>query len=177
MTNINIFNSPKKLHTAFGLIEIILSLAIISVVITSLGLLFSLSIQARVKNQVIKEVNGQAEQLLWLMTHTIRNGTSINSPLIATSGTSLSVGTLDPNTNPTIFAVTNGAMTITEGGSDPVTLTNSLVKVSNFIILNNSLLETPGSIRIQFVLEQSDTSGRAEYEFRQTYYASASLRY
>jgi Tfp pilus assembly protein PilW len=59
----------------------------------------------------------------------------------------------------------------------PVALTNTLVEASDLTFSNLTRPATPGVIRVQFTLTHFNPENRGEYNYAQTFYDTASLRY
>ncbi len=160
----------------FTLVELLLYVAIVSLMVSTI-VYFSITIlEARVKNQTIAEVEQQGVQVMQIIAQTVRNSTDINAPAQGTSAATLSMNTYTGSNNPTIFDVSGGVIRMKEGSGSPVPLTNSRVTVSGLTFQNLSRANTPGVIRVQFTITYINNSGRNEYGFSQVFSGSASLR-
>lgn len=146
----------NKKNNGFTLIELLLYICIVGIIILSVLGFLSLTMQSRVKNQTISEVEQQGLQVMQLITQTGRNADSVNFT--------------------TAFDLSGGVIRV-NGGSGPVALTNSRVTASGLSFQNLSRTGTPGTIRVQFTLTHVNPSGRNEYTFNKTFYDSATLRY
>ncbi len=168
----------KKINRqkGFTLVELLLYVAISSVILLVISLFLSTLLESRVKNQTIAEVEQQGVQIMQIITQTLRNSATINSPTIGASGASLSVDTYTGANNPTIFDLSGGAIRIKEGVGAVVTLNNARVTASALNFQNLSRASTPGTIRISFILTQVNPSARNEYNFTKTFIGSATLR-
>jgi len=158
----------------FTLIEVLLYVSIGGILIFLLANLIFMTMESRVKGQVINEVDGQGIQVMQLITQTIRNADSITSPTIGASGSSLSLNVT--GANPTIFLLSGNKIVISESGGANVDLTSSRIIASNVIFYNVSRPATSGSIKIQFTLTHVNNTGRNEYNYSKTFYGTASLR-
>lgn len=165
-----------KNNRGFTLIELLLYISIASIIVFTTASMLRFTLELRVKNQTIAEVEQEGTQLMQLITQTIRNATAVNSPSLGNSATSLSLEVIDSASNPTVFDLSSGAVRITEGTGVATNLTSSRVTVSNLNFQNLSRSGTPNTIRISFTLTYINTSGRNEYDFSQNFYGSASLR-
>jgi len=94
----------------------------------------------------------QFVQVMQIITQTGRNATDINF----TTAFDLSAGTIRQNS---------------------IALTNSRVVASSLTFTNLSRTGTPGAMRIQFTLAHVNPSGRNEYDYSKTFYATSTLRY
>ncbi len=165
---------PQK---GFTLVEMILYVAICSILMVTISVFLSFLLDARIRSQAITEVNQQGFQVLSLVTQTIRNGRSIETPTIGTSSSTLSVTTGDVLLNPTIFTTTSGRVQIKEGSKNPIPLTNSRVTVSDIRFENvSSVSSIEKIIRISFTMSYVNLGGKSEYSFTKTFTGSATLR-
>ena len=172
--NIKSYNlQPKK---GFTLIELLLYIAISSLILLVITIFLSTLLESRVKNQTIAEVEQQGVQVMQLITQTLRNADTINSPATSASASTLSVNTYTGANNPTIFDLSSGGIRTTEGTGSAVSLTNARVTASALTFQNLSRVSTPGTVRISLTLTQVNPSGRNEYDFSKTFIGSASLR-
>lgn len=160
----------------FTLIELMLYVAISSVILLVISMFLSTLLEARVKNQTIAEVEQQGIQLMQIITQTVRQAESINYPPISTSGSSLSLNTSVASSTPSIFDLSAGVLRIKEGTNLAIPLTNSKVIVSDLIFSNLSRSASPGIIRVSFTISAVNLSGRNEYSFSSSFVGSAALR-
>jgi len=160
----------------FTLIELLLYVGISASILLVSSLFIQTLLESRVKNQTIAEVEQQGLQVAHVITQTIRNAENITTPSIGTSSSTLRLDVASVSDDPTIFDVSGGVIRITEGAGAPVVLTNTRVTASSLSFGNFSRTSTPGIVRISFTLEHVNPSGRQEYAFSKTFYASASLR-
>ncbi len=160
----------------FTLIELLLYVSISAVLLLVISVFLSSLLQSRIKNQTIAEVEQQGLQVMQLITQTARNADNINSPSQGGSASSISLHFLDLSKDPTIFDNNNGIIRIKEGGGAAINLTNNRVTVSSLSFQNLSRNNTPGIIRISFILSHVNPAGRNEYEYSKIFISSASLR-
>lgn len=160
----------------FTLIELLLYISLVSIMIFSIVTLYMNLISARVKNQVVGEVEQQAVSVLQVITQTGRNATAINTPLLNQTGNFLSLAVTDGTKNPTVFDQSGGIIRITEGAGSAIPLTSGLVNISGLTFSNLSNGSTPGTFRVQFTLTYVNTSGRNELNYSKTFYATATIR-
>lgn len=161
--------STMKKQKGFTLIELLLYIAIASIIVFTTAALLQFTLQSKVKNQTIAEVEQQGTQVMQIITQTVRNATAINSPTIGNSAASLSVDT-------TVFDLSGGSIRIKEGAGVAVNLTSSKVTASSLNFQNLSRAGTPNTIRVSFTLTYTNPSGRNEYSFTQNFYGSSGLR-
>lgn len=158
------------------LIEMLLYVSISSTMLVALVGALSVVLESRVRNNVSAEVDQQGLQVMQMITQTLRNADSVNSPTSGTSAASVSVKTFLTNTDPTIFSESGGVLYITEGTSTPIALTNSHVTVSELLFQNLSRTGTSGIIRISFKIDYSSDSTKNEYVYSKNFVSSVTIR-
>ncbi len=161
----------------FTLIEMLLYMAILSVILLALSSFAFMSFQSRIKNQTIAEVEQQGNQIMDIILQTARNSATINSPSVQASGTSLSLNTYNVATTPTVFSLVGNNIQIVEGSGSAVNLTSGRVAASAVTFSNLSESGAPGTVRVQFTLSYINNAGTNEYDFTKTFYGTASLRW
>lgn len=164
-----------KNKKGFTLIELLLYVGVTSFILTAVVLFMATLIQTQTKSRTISEVNQQGALVLQVITQAVRNAVDINSPAIGLTATSLSIGRTDSLKNPTIFSVNAGAFQVVEGASSYI-LTNSKVTAVNLVFTNLSRVNTPGAVKIEFILAHVNPTNRNEFDYSKTFSATASLR-
>lgn len=167
----------KNITQGFTLVEMVLYVSLCSIILLSLSTFMASLLDSRVRSQSIAEVNQQGFQVMYLITQTIRNGRSITYPSIGTSSSSIAIITGNGAVDPTIFDTASGTIRIKEGSMSQVPLTNNRVSISGLLFQNvSSASSTEKIIRISFVLDYINLSGRGEYSYSKTFSGSATLR-
>lgn len=165
------------IRKGFTLVEMVLYVSLCSIILLSLSTFLSFLLESRVRSQSISEVNQQGLQVMSLITQTIRNGRSIQTPAIGVTAPTLSITTANPLLNPTVFLLSSTTLSIQEAGKQAIPLTNSRVQVSALVFQNiSSSSSTEKIIRISFTLDSRNPQGRNEYAFTKTFIGSATLR-
>lgn len=163
-------------ENGFTLIELLLYISIAAIIVFTTASLLRFTLESRVKNQTIAEVEQEGTQVMQLITQTIRNGTAINTPIIGNSAVSLSVNVVTGAISPTVFDLSSGTVRIKEGTGATTNLTSSKVTVTSLNFQNLSRASTPNTVRISFTVTYINNSGRNEYSYSQKFYGSADLR-
>ncbi len=167
---------PKSLR-GLSLIEMLLYVAISSIILLSLSLLLTFLLSQRIKNQSISDVNQQGLQVMQLVTQTVRNARSIDTPSIGGTSSVLSMTMPDPLLSPTVFDVVNGVVRIKEGSNDVINLTNSHISISSLLFQNiSSTSSTDRIVRVTFTVDHNNVNGRNENSFSKSFTGSATLR-
>lgn len=173
-----ILNNKKSGVT---LIELLLYIAIFSIVITAVVSVAISATAQRVRNNAVAEVDYQGEAVMSYITQTIRNSQSVNTPLANNSAGSLSVNGLNATNNPAVFDTVNDGLRQrirVREGSPPTDnfLTNNRVTVTSINFTNSTIVGGRDSIKIQFTLQYYNPSGRPELNYQKTFYSGATLR-
>lgn len=160
----------------FTLLELLLYIGISSTVLIGGTLFLAAMLSARVKSQVVNEVEQQGSIVMHNLFEAIRDAQAVNAPALGVSAGSLSLDVYNASNDPTVFDVSAGVLRITEGAGPALVLTNSRVTVSDFTVHNVSRAATPGSVKFSFTLSHTNPAARQEYTYAKTFYGTASLR-
>ena len=162
-------------HAGYTLIELLLYVVIISTLLTTVTFFFGMTIEARVKNQTIAEVNDQGVATMDYITQTIRNASSITTPATGGSGNSLTLVVPTGSLSPTIFNLNGTTLQVKEGTAAAIPLTNNDVQVTGLTFKNLTRSGTPGNVQVSFTLSHVNPSGRNEYDYQKTFTSSAEV--
>src|SRR5674476_477978 len=91
------------MRKGFTLIEMLLYLAILSIMVLAFSSFLSFSYTSRVKATVIAEVEQQGSQTMSLITQNIRNAASITAPASGVVASSLTLTEYTGAVSPTVF--------------------------------------------------------------------------
>jgi prepilin-type N-terminal cleavage/methylation domain-containing protein len=168
----------NKYQKGYTLIELLLYVAILGTLLTVAVVFFGIVTDARVKNQSIIEVNDQGAAVMDYITQTIRNASSITSPAIGASGTSLTLVVPTGALSPTVFSL-NGVAPITiqvkEGAGAQVLLTSNDVQISGLTFKNLSRASTPGVVQVSFTISRVNANSKNEFDYQKTFIDSAEV--
>ena len=120
--------TTKRYQRGFTFIELILYVAIVTMLLTALVPFAWNIIEGGAKSATQQEVFSTARYISERLKYEIRNSTGINS----VSSTQISLITNDAATNPTVISSSSGAITIKQGASSPVALNTPNASVSAF---------------------------------------------
>src|SRR3990167_9289602 len=162
----------------FTFIELILYVAIVTIILSALVPFAWSAIETGVKSAVQQEVNANARYISERIKYEIRNSTGINS----VAATSISLATSIPSTNPTIIDrdLPTGNIRITQGAASPVNL-NSANTVINSLTFTDFTDYVSGNFKtkhIRFVMTvaASFAPARQEYQDSVVVESSAEVR-
>lgn len=169
----------NKTQKGFTLIELMLYIGICSFMLLVVFLFVSQILEARVKAQTIAEVEQQGDWAVQVITQAIRNSASpINSPAAGASANTLSLKFIDVTKNPTVFALSSGAITVSEAGGATINLTNSKIIISSLTFQNVTKTGTKGSVKFSFTATFNNLDGsRHEFNYVKTFYGTGTVRY
>ncbi|MFA5076441.1 MAG: hypothetical protein WC480_03435 [Patescibacteria group bacterium] len=162
----------------FTVIELVLYIAITASILLVVSNFVFMILNARVKGQVIAEVEQQGIQVMQTITQTIRNSTGVTAPAIGSSAAALTLTMTDITKTPTTFSLSNsGIISITEGAlAATAALTNDRVVVSDLIFSNWAISGTNDLVRVQFTVTYLNPANVNQYQYSKIFYATASRR-
>lgn len=150
-------------NQGFTLIEFLLYVAILIIVLSiSGGFLWNI-IFGNIKETSYQEVQQNGRFAMTKITQEIRRAAGINSPGPGLASSSLSLSMASTTLNPVTFGVADGKLMITRGLKGPYEITSDRVKVTSLRFTNLSYALTPGTIRVEMVIERFNPSDRMEY--------------
>lgn len=161
----------------FTLLQMILYIGLLSVIVFAAAQVLITLLESREKARVIAEVESEGAYVMELMAQTIRNAEAVAVPVAGGSASSLTLDVVAVADDPTVFAVSSGALTITEGVASAVDLTSSQVTVDTFTVETLTTTDSYGSVRITLTLSYNSSIGRHEYDYTETFTTAASIRW
>ena len=168
-------NSYKKYHKGTSLIELILYIAIMGIMLTSIGSFIVANKKMGDRHKAMTEVELQGSEVMRTVTQAVRNAQSVGSPAAGASGSSLSLAIYTPSKNPTVFDFSGGKVRIKEGSGSAVDLNSGQVEITNLSFKNMTATNAPGSIQVSFDINYVNPGNKAELNYSKTYVDSASI--
>jgi Tfp pilus assembly protein PilW len=168
----------RSRQSGYTLIELLLYVAIMGTLLTTVTFFYGTVTASRIKNQSIVEVNDQGTAVMDYLTQTIRNATAITAPATGLSAASLTLTVPTGSLSPTVFSLTGtapAAIQIKEGAGAQVPLTSDDVQISNLTFKNLSRPSTPGVVQISFVIERVNPRGINEFNYQKTFTGTAEV--
>lgn len=166
----------NKNQQGFTLIELMLYIGILSIFIIVVSQFMYIFVRSQAKNQVISEVEQQGQQMMNLITQTLRNSQSVSSPTKGNTDSSITVDVFDVASDPTIFALSGTVLQITQGANLPMSLSNSHILVSDLEFENVSKGKGPTTIKVNFTIDYNNPGNLFEYDYQKTFYDTASIK-
>ncbi|HSX28913.1 MAG TPA: type II secretion system protein [Candidatus Saccharimonadales bacterium] len=168
--------SDVSSQAGYTLLELLLYVAIVGSLLTSVTYFFGVAVDARVKNQTISEVNEQGTAAMDYLTQTIRNATAISAPAAAASASALTVTVPTGSLSPTIFNLSGtSALQVQEGSGGQIPLTSNDVTISGLTFTNLTKSGTSGTVQVKFTVSRVNPSSRNEYDYQKTFTSSAEI--
>lgn len=165
----------KKNLRGTSFIELILYIAIMGIMIASIGSFIVSNKKMGDNHKAITEVELQGAEVIRIILQSIRNSQSVNYPAIGMNGASLSLSVGVLTKNPTVFDLSGGKVRIKEGSDSTIDLNSSQVEITNLSFKNMTATNAPGSVRVSFDINYVNPSGKAELNYSKTYVDSASI--
>ncbi|MEK7571212.1 MAG: type II secretion system protein [Patescibacteria group bacterium] len=165
----------QKFQRGFTYIEIIIYVAILTIMLTTLIPFAWNIIEGGAKSTTQQEVFANARFISERIKYEIRNATGINS----VSSTAISLTTATSATNPTVIDLSSGNVRITQGTGSTVNLNSPDTTVSNFTFTNYTSSDNKTKhIQFTFTLNANYAGAgtRQEYNASTTIEGSAEVR-
>lgn len=159
-----------KKGTGFSLIEFLIYIAILVMVIFTMGLVASNVFQVGVRNDVVQEVSQNGRFAMQRMGQAVKEASIIIEPE-ETEGNILRLSFEDLNKNPTIFDIFEGKLRIKEGEREYIELTTSKVVVDRLVFKKVS----EDSVRVEMNISFYNPQDLPEYEFKSFFTSSFTL--
>lgn len=170
-----------KKQLGFTLIELILYLALVTIMLSAIIPFAWNVIGSGAKSGTQEEVNTQARFISERLNMEIRNASGINSSDFDTNlaldpNKKLSLSETNGN-NPTIIDVVSGQVQITQGSNPPVALNSTDTRVSNLTFSNFSSADNKTkNIEFTLTVQTLPSSARQEYQFSVSVESDAEVR-
>lgn len=132
----------RQAQQGYTLLELLLYVTLIGSLLTTVTFFFATVTEARIKNQSIQEVNDQGTALMDTLTQTIRNATSISSPTIGTSASSLTLVVPTGALSPTVFNLNNAILGYPTAGISTDTGDSNTMDATKFVASTSGNIST-----------------------------------
>lgn len=150
-----------KTERGFTFIELILYVAIVTIILSALVPFAWDTVETGVKSAVAQEVNANARYISEIIKYEIRNSTGINS----VAATSISLATSTPATNPTVIDLSAGNIRITQGAASPVNLNSANTVINSLTFTDYTSLDNKTK-HIQFTMTVAASFAAARQEYQ-----------
>ncbi len=148
----------------FTLIEVLVYIALITLIMSSI-VGYSLSLGgARARNYVVQNVQSNGRVLLSTLGQQIRASALVSTPAAGTSSNQL-VLTMPSGSPGVVFSLSSGRVVMSVVGSPDVFLTDDRTTVSNLVFTNTALAGERDSISIQAQVSYAAAAGDVGYSY------------
>lgn len=155
-----------------SLIEILIYVAIMGILMAAITSFIVSNKKIGDRDEAISEVETQGNEIVEIISQTIRNSSEITGLALGATASQL---TVVDNGVTIIFNLASGKITLKRGGATAVNLNSDQVVVSN-LSFKNFGNATKDSIKFQFEAQYSNPGNKAELNYTKTFFSSASLR-
>jgi len=162
----------KTKYKAITLIEVLLYIALTSMMLYTITLGFNDFLRTKVRSSVRTEANTQAIFLMEKINYELRNSDSIISPDNQDTATSLTYHVIGDTNNSTLEVV-SGVLQITNGANTK-TLSNNLVTISNFNVENRAIIDTQPIVFYSFTI--TTKGGSIDFIYSNEYQSTVLLK-
>jgi Tfp pilus assembly protein PilW len=169
------FKKHRTQFKAFTLTEVLLYIAIVSIVLTSIVSFYAVVMSSDDRNQTVSALDQNGLQIVEYITTSIRNANSITSPIPGETSPSINLETNDAARNPTVIELNDGVIRVSEAGVN-YDLSSNYISVSDLVFKNLTPTDANSSIKFQFKLTYVNPDNRKSLDYSQIFYGSATLR-
>ena len=174
-----IYRQKKNTEQGFTLIELILSIALTSIIIGAASAFMIDIFKARSKSTTVLEVQQNVRFAMNKMNYSIRNSAGgINAGSSSFSPTDpgsiyleMGAGAADD----IVFDVSGGRLRMTVGGGSPEFLTTDEVEVTRLIFTNNTVTGSPRNVSIDLAIQFANPGNKKEFEYNYDAHTSVSV--
>lgn len=168
----------KREKTGFSLIEIIIYVALVSIIAVSFVVFIIDVTTSSQKARVRQEVQQNARFAFQRITREIRAADDVNagSSAFGTSPGVLSLAADNPTDDPTVFSVNGGVLQITQGANPAQDLTSDRFVVTNLVFTDLSVNNRTKNIMIELTLEHPNPQDVEVFDASSTYRGAVVIR-
>lgn len=169
----NVITNPR----GFTLIEILLYMALSTILVVLMGGIGANVFSGFVKVKAAEELRYNTQFVTEKIRSLASQAESISAPVPGESSSILALRVSDISKDPTIIDVTDGRVTVTEGGGEPQFISGSGVDVSAVDFSNVTQDEGVGSLRVIMQMGLRNPEDRTVYFASSTIYTTINLQY
>lgn len=167
----------KKKESGFTFIELVIYLAMVSLITATIALLAFSITEARVRQQTVDEVINQGFWIQDTITKAIQDSESVTFPSFDTGSAILELVMSDANVDPTIFSLSAGVLQLQEDGGVLIDLHNDFVAVSNLYFDNRSVTSSGREIiTFSFTVTRDSPNTSRPYSYEQDFTKTVAVR-
>lgn len=160
----------------FTLIELILGIAITSIILGSLVLFMRDSLSVQQKQETIRELDEQGNMMMETIMSAVHNADSVTTPAIGDTASELELAYTAVADNPTIFSLNAGVLSVSRGAEGDVPLHDDTIVVNSFSIDNRTQVDGWDTVTITLDLSYQSDATSYEYDYQKTWNTTAVVR-
>ena len=171
-------SATRRCARGSTLLELLMYIALFAIVLVAISYFAMEFMLAVGKAAAMQDVQRNGRFAVARLAIDVREADSINfgsSVFDSDSGT-LSLATANAATNPTIYTVTGGVLTVQQGAGAALPLTNSKVQITQFRLENVSPNGRTQSVRVVLTAVSTDTGGTRGLTVQQTFGTTERVR-
>ncbi|MEI6420038.1 MAG: type II secretion system protein [bacterium] len=132
-----------------SLVETLVAVGIMAMLMLAVSSMLMTTSNGEKRNRVISEVEFQATAIIDKISQSIRNASSITTPVVGASSTTLTLDlTSVPSDNPTVYSIDSNTLLVSKGGGPASSLVGSIVKITDLSFQNISAVGSKGAVRV-----------------------------
>ncbi|MBZ9578288.1 type II secretion system protein [Patescibacteria group bacterium] len=168
----------KPLQRSFTLMEILVYIAVLSIVITAIVSFVLWFIHSNTKTKAMRETLDNARRVMEIMTYEIKEARSIYAPTTTSTQLSLETTKYLPEGEETSFIdfyLCDYRLCLKKESRDSIALTSDSVEINNLVFTRIVSGEVP-SIQIDLTIDYKNPTNRPEYQASVGLKSTVSLR-
>jgi len=169
----NIMNTFKR---GFTLVELVLGIAITSVILGLLVMFLRDTISVQQKQKTIRELDEQGSMIMETIISAVQSADSVTTPTTGSSGNELELAYTASSDDPTVFSLDTGVLSVERGGGGEVDLHNTHITVTDFTVDNRTQTDAWDTVSIILELSYNSPSNLYEYNYQKTWNTTAVVR-
>ena len=173
------FFPAKRRHIrcrGFTLIEMLLYLALMTIMIAVLGGIGVNVLASNAKAHALEEVGYNAHFVFEKLRTAVNDASSIDGPTGNGTSSTLTLSMGDASKNPTVFTLADGILTMTESAGQPITLSTDGVTISSLQFRDVSYPASPSTVRIEMSIDAYNPEHRKAYDAGGQFYTTVGQR-
>lgn len=157
--------APRNSERGATILEFLIYVAMVGIMLVTMGRFMAEFVSTQSKSVAIAEVAQNARFAMARMEAEVRGSTGVNvgTSTFGTSPGTLSISTASGGTDPTIFALTAGVLTVKQGTGAVLPLTGSKVEVLEFQVDNVSVAGRTRAVRLHLRVKHKNPGDLVEF--------------
>ena len=170
-------NWQRKINQGFTLIEIIVYIAVLSLLVVSVSAFALWAIRSQTKSKAMTEVLNNGRRAMEIMTQEIKEAKGLYAPTITANQLSLETKKYLPTgeTNTYLdFYLCGSRLCLKKESQEIIPLTSDNVQISNLVF--TQIATSSPSVQIDLTIDYKNPNNRVEYQASVNLKSTAALR-